>query len=128
MYAEDSFFTLTFAGRVGLTLLSTVMTIIVGWFIWRFSGGRSLMLRLAIAGLAYFGFIWLAPQVYYTYYIYLFDDLPWQLVVHAPPSPLDLIALMLFQENHNLSFHAQGLLGWLFLALALFNRGQADSK
>ena len=64
-------------------------------------------------------FVWLAPQAYYFYYIYLFGTLPWQSVVSWPPQPAELFDLLLFRNRQNLSFHSQGLLGWLLMLAAL---------
>lgn len=120
MYAEDSFFTLTVPGQIGLAALSAVMAGISIWVCHKLSRGRSWISRILIAALIYFLFIWLAPQIYYTYYIFLLEGLPWQVVVQTPPTPVSLARLMMFQENQNLSFHAQGLLGWVLLAVAVW--------
>lgn len=120
MYAEDSFFTLTLPGQIGLALLSCGLALFTIAVCWKLSANRLVWARLII-GLALFaGFIWLAPQIYYTYYIFILDDLPWQVVVGWPPSPLELLKIVTFQERTNLSFHAQGFLGWLLIAVAAF--------
>ena len=119
MYAQDSFFTLTLAGRSGLVALSLLMTLATLLLCWKLVRRQRITIRIAIAALLYFFWIWLAPQVYYTYYIFILDDLPWQVVVQFPPTPYQLFTLMLFRENANLSFHSQGLLGWLLLGIAL---------
>nr|WHW29432.1 hypothetical protein [uncultured bacterium] len=118
MYEEDSFFTLTVPGQVGLAVLSVVMSFIALWICWRLSHRIGLLPRALIALGLFYAFVWLAPQVYYTYYVFLLDGLPWQVVVRQPPSPLHLLNLLLFREQHNLSFHSQGVLGWLLIIVA----------
>lgn len=122
MYAQDSFFTLTIPGQIGLALLSTVLAAITIWVAMRLMRGRRLVLRILWAFACWAAFIWLAPQVYYTYYIFLLDGLPWQVVIKAPPDPVELLRILTFTERANLSFHAQGALGWLLLVLAVLRR------
>ena len=74
-----------------------------------------------VATILFFGFVWLSPQVYYTYYMTLFDGLPWQVVVKEPPSWRHLYGLMTFGGQTNLSAHSQGILGWLFLGVSVFS-------
>lgn len=124
MYAEDSFFTLTMIGRIGLIAVSACLTLLVFWLNWRLARRRIWPLRLLIAASTFVGFLWLAPQVYYTYYIFLLDGLEWQNVVGHPPTAGEISSLLTFQARPNLSFHAQGLLGWA-LVLSTFIRRQA---
>ena len=128
MYEGDSFFTLTLAGQVGLLLLSTLLMVLSIWLVWRLGKNRSLPTCIVLAAVVYFAFIWLAPQIYYTYYLFLFDSLPIQIVVQSPPGIKDLFDLMFFRENQNLSFHAQGALGWLLLGVGLVRGSQALSR
>ena len=128
MYEGDSFFTLTLAGQAGLLLLSTLLMVLSIWLVWRLGKNRSLPTCIVLAAVVYFAFIWLAPQIYYTYYLFLFDSLPIQIVVQSPPDIKDLFDLMFFRENQNLSFHAQGALGWLLLGVGLVRGSQALSR
>ena len=66
------------------------------------------------------GFVWLSPQVYYVYYLMIFDGLPWQIVVRTPPGPGALVRLLAFQDKASLSAHGQAALGWAMLAAALW--------
>jgi len=105
MYEGDSFFTLSPMGRAGLVLLSILLS---GALIWMTAGlarAKPLPVRLAIAALAFYGFVWLSPQIYYVYYIMIFDTLPWQTVIKAPPGGGDLVKIMLFQGGATLSAH-----------------------
>ncbi|MEP3279095.1 MAG: hypothetical protein ABJN26_24300 [Stappiaceae bacterium] len=118
MYSEDSFHTLSSGGQIGLLCLSLSLTILVLIAAWRLMRGRPLSVRIAIAIVLFLLFVWLSPQVYYTYYLIIFEGLPLQIVVRSPPGPWQLANLMFFQDGTNLSAHGKGLLGWLLLLLA----------
>lgn len=120
MYVEDSFFTLTVPGQIGLAMLSSVLALLTIGTCWKLSTNRPLWARLLIGLFLFVVFIWLAPQIYYTYYIFILDDLPWQIVGGWSASPFELLKILTFQERTNLSFHAQGFLGWLLVAVAAF--------
>ncbi|NNK77370.1 MAG: hypothetical protein HKP40_01530 [Litoreibacter sp.] len=75
--------------------------------------------RLLLALGLFYLFVWLSPQVYYTYYRFIIDGLPAQVVVKAPPFPSDVILLLAFRSDASLSFHGQGLLGWAMIFLTL---------
>ncbi|MGF1475944.1 MAG: hypothetical protein ACFB6S_10325 [Geminicoccaceae bacterium] len=118
MYAQDSFHTLTLTGQIGLSVLSSVLaaaTLALAWYAMK---RRRLPLRLAIALGVFFSFVWLSPQIYYTYYLTLFEGLPWQNVIKTPPGPLHLFYLLTFQERPTLSAHSKAILGWLLFLQA----------
>ena len=119
LYADDSFFTLPFYGRWGLVLLSTVLACVTLWLLWRLTAKRSLPVRLLIALALFAAFEWLAPQIYYFYYLQIIDNLPWQWVIALAPPILDLWDLLIFRERNNLSFHSRAALGWLMFVVAL---------
>ena len=122
MYAEDSFHTLSGIGQIGLVAVSVLLSIAVLWLLWWLARGKPLLVRMALALLMFFAFVWLSPQVYYTYYLTLFDGLPRQVVVKSPPDPSSLLALLSFTGSDTLSAHSQGVLGWLMLVLAALRR------
>lgn len=114
-YTGDSFFTLTMGERVGLilvTLLLSAATLALGRWL------RGVIWAVALI----WAFIWLSPQVYYLYYQWIFEGLPWQIVVKAPPAPLDLLRFLTFRAGDTLSAHGQGLLGWLLIGAALWRK------
>ncbi len=127
MYREDSFFTLTIGGQIGLVALSLVLAVVFIYICWRTTRGKAAWLRLAIALFLFMLFIWLMPQVYYTYYIFLLG-VPWQVVIQPPPTPRDLIRILFFAENTNLSFHAQAVIGWVLIILGLFRPQLSKTK
>ena len=126
MYQNDSFFSLGVGGQIGLAALSFVLTILVllgaAWLM----RGRGIAFRLAIAFAAFALFVWLSPQIYYSYYFMIFEDLPVQWVI-GWPSLKTAFSFASFTGPSNLSAHGQGVLFWLLAALALkglVGRGQ----
>ena len=121
MYDGDSFYTLSGLGRIGLVILSVTITFALLWLAMKLTKRLILPLRILVAAVLFFAFVWLSPQVYYTYYMTLFEGLPWQAVVKDPPSWRRLIGLMTFSGQANLSAHSQGVLGWLLLGVTAFS-------
>lgn len=123
VYDGDSFFTLSLMGRVGLIALSALLTAVTIWLSWRLAGRigrrRRLVTRVLIALAALYLFTWLSPQIYYGYYLMIFDGLPLQVVVGPPPSPATVAQHLTFQSNATLSDHGKGALGWLLIAASL---------
>ncbi|MEJ6393713.1 hypothetical protein V8J82_10625 [Gymnodinialimonas sp. 2305UL16-5] len=120
MYQSDSFFTLSGAGQIGLVAVSIAFALIVAGIVRFLARGRPWALRIAIWAALFFVFVWLSPQGYYAYYRLIFDDLPRQWVIQAPPRPAELAALLTFSVRASLSFHSQGVLGWALLLVALW--------
>ena len=126
MYAEDSFFTLTMAGRIGLMFLSTALTaavfLVARVTLRRARGLPAIKRLLAGFGIAtglFWVFVWLSPQIYYLYYQMIFDGLPWQIVVGPPPGLGHLVGLLAFAETDTLSDHSKGVLGWALFGYAI---------
>ncbi|MEO1249264.1 MAG: hypothetical protein AAFW76_05430 [Pseudomonadota bacterium] len=90
MYEGDSFFTLSMGGRVGLLLISFALAAAILALAWRLTHERPLPWRLAIAAVLFYLSVWLSPQIYYLYYLLIFDGLPWQIVVKRPPGPVHI--------------------------------------
>ncbi|MEO0820358.1 MAG: hypothetical protein AAF074_08025, partial [Pseudomonadota bacterium] len=66
-----------------------------------------------LLGLAlWWAFLWLSPQVYYTYYRAIIPGLPLQVVIRSPPTPGDALGLLTFTGEDSLSAHGRGVLGW----------------
>ncbi|WP_299956203.1 hypothetical protein [uncultured Roseobacter sp.] len=126
IYAQDSFFTLSLVGQVGLVLVSVMLAAGTVFLAWRLSRVRSLILRACVAVVLFGAFVWISPQVYYAYYLLIFDGLPLQWVIQDPPSPLFLVKLLGFAVKSDLSHHGQGLLGWLCLGAALWPQRDAS--
>lgn len=121
MYSNDSFFSLSTLGSVGLAILSLLLVLGLGWLCWRVMRGRSILTRIAIALVAFVAFVWLSPQIYYTYYMLLFEGLPVQWVGHWPDVSV-LIETVTFQGRATLSDHSKGVLFWALVSLALAPR------
>lgn len=124
MYDGDSFHTLSAAGQVGLAVISILLAAstaaLVGY------GARALpaWVRMTIAFTAFFLFVWLSPQIYYFYYLMLFDGLPLHSVVRLPPSPAILGRLLTFSGPATLSAHGVGILGWILIVTALCRKSR----
>ena len=122
MYSQDSFFDLTPWGQAGLATISLILfaAMLIGTR--SLVRGRPTAVRLAGALVAFWVFVLVSPQIYYTYYRMIIPDLPLQWVIWPPAAPLDAAVLMIFQGPQNLSAHSQGLLGWALVVLALIAR------
>jgi hypothetical protein len=125
LYAEDSFFTLGSGGRIGLVALSVLLAAGAIWLVWWASDGLKRVWRVLIGLAVFWAFVWLSPQVYYLYYIAIFDGLPWQNVVKTPPGPGDIARILSFTDRANLSAHGQGVLGWALMLAGLLRRRKA---
>lgn len=122
MYAEDSFFSLTIAGRAGLIVLTLLL----------FAGSIAVVrvmtrvwatpIRVVAAIMLFWVFVWLSPQIYYLYYMVVFNGLPLQNVIHPPPTPLDIFRLMTFSDYATLSDHGKGIMAWMMIVAALWRR------
>lgn len=120
MYESDTFFNLTILGRIGLVALSVTlfaMTVAAFYFV---AKRMSLVSRIVTAMVFLWAFIWLSPQIYYLYYILLFDGLALQNVIHPPPSAQEILSIMTFSDKTWLSAHAKALLGWVMILLSFW--------
>ena len=119
MYDGDSFFSLTVTGRIGLVILSLALAALTAAVFVKTSCRMSRPARLVLAPVYLWVFVWLSPQVYYLYYVTLFDHLPLQNVVQFPPGPFEIAQLLSFAGKSSLSRHSAGLLGWGLIVLAV---------
>lgn len=134
-YPADSFYSLSPLAGAGLAGLSVALITLLfalslakaRWLSARFGPGPGLWsLDLALTlGLAYLA-LWLAPQLYYLYYLTIFDGLPWQSVIKPPPGAGAFLGVLLMTEPPSLSIHLQGvtaralLLAGAYPAIAAF--------
>ena len=121
MYVGDPFFSPTMAGRTGLIVLSLVLAASVVAVFIRSVSPLPTLVRLLLALLVFWAFVWLSPQVYYLYYLMLFDGLPLQIVVQTPPGPSELAGLLSFTGIASLARHSQGVLGWALILLSFLS-------
>lgn len=120
-YPGDSAYTLPVAGQSGLALLSLLLAVglarlQVGLSLrlaqsrvgqWRFL--LHLSIDLGLVALLCWLALSIAPQIYYGYYLVLFDGLPLQAVAR-PLSGEQFLSLVLLEGKSSLSHHLQGLL------------------
>lgn len=126
MYAEDSFYTLSRLGQIGLAVLSLILFVAIVIIVYRLTRNMPFFVRPLIALAAFWAFVWLSPQIYYLYYLTLFDGLPLQNVIQPPPSLMKILKLVIFQNDATLSAHSQGGLAWALVATALWPSRKKD--
>lgn len=113
MYTQDSFFTLTAIGQIGLVVVSLGLSALLIFAVSRLR--LKPFWHVVSACVALWAFVWLSPQIYYAYYRILIDGLPAQIVVKAPPGVVDVVRLYGFASAGTLSGLGQSLLGWALL-------------
>lgn len=119
MYTDDTFFTLSPFGQVGLAVLSLVLATTTTWFAWRLAR-RSRWVTRVLTGLGvYMVFAWASPQIYYAYYQMVLEGLPVQWVAKWPPDIDRAVAELTFTGRVSLAAHGRGILGWLCVLVPL---------
>lgn len=122
MYAEDTFFHLTPAARVGLVILSAALSAVSLLIHWRFCRYfKSRLLRIFLALVGFVLFVWLSPQVYYAYFRAVLDGLPPQIVVSSTPNMRLAIEHLTFRSEATISHHGQASLGWTLICVSLLS-------
>ena len=127
MYEGDSFYTLSGWGQVGLVIVSILFAVLALGFTRVLVYRRPLLIRIPVWLVAFITFVWTSPQGYYTYYRMIFDGLPAQSVIKAPPPPAEIIALLTFTGPATLSAHSVGVLGWLMFVVAVWPQRQKNA-
>ncbi|MEM1298634.1 MAG: hypothetical protein AAGH68_05080 [Pseudomonadota bacterium] len=125
MYADDTFFHLSFVGRVGLVAISGAMGALAMWGTWRLTRNIRWPARILAALGMFCVFEWLAPQVHYLWYRQVIDGLPSQWVIGPWPDPSAVWRVMGLQEPASLSVHGRATLGWSLLLIAIFGKPRA---
>lgn len=121
MFSGDSFFTLSLLERAGLLALSLFLSI--ACILAVFFVSRRKLARIALALVLFVLFVWVSPQIYYFYYIAIFDEIPWQIVIKRLPAPGDLFRMIFFADLNTLSEISQGMLFWVMVAVGFAPRG-----
>lgn len=83
-FSKDSFFTLSGTGQAGLLTLSVLMAALMLAMTRKICTGKKTVNRLGLAAILFVFFLWLSPQVYYSYYQLIIPGLPWQIVIKSP--------------------------------------------
>ncbi|MEO9873619.1 MAG: hypothetical protein ABJM26_21285 [Anderseniella sp.] len=128
MYDGDTFFSLTMAARFGLVFLSAGLAVLTATAFIKITCRLPGLVRLLLAPVFLWVFVWLSPQVFYLYYMTLFDDLALHNVVQLPPGPSQIMLLLSFTGKATLSQHAAGLLGWGLIVLAILGERAVPSQ
>lgn len=127
MYDGDSFFSLTMAARFVLVFLSMGLAALTAAAFIKITCRLAWLVRLLLAPVFLWVFVWLSPQVFYLYYMTLFDNLVLHNVVQLPPRPSQIMQLLSFTGKTALSQHATGLLGWGLIVLAILGERAVPS-
>ena len=122
MYEFDSFFSLSEWERVGLVGVSLGFALICAALVWWGSRARRWPLRVPVALVVLYLFVWTSPQGYYAYYRMIIDDLQPQLVIRSMPTFSEMWGHLTFTGRATLSSHTKGILGWVLIGLALLRR------
>jgi len=117
-YGNDTFFHLSAWGGAGLIVLSAMLAAGVVAFYFRVHTKLKTGGKITLAFVLTYLFVWLSPQIYYLYFATMTHDLPLQSIIGLPPSPTDIVWLVLFRQEPTLANHAQALLFWFMLTLA----------
>lgn len=119
MYEQDSFYTLSHLEKIGVLSLSILLSAVLVWAVLVLTKHKGVVLKIVISLGVFYLFVWLSPQLYYTYYLMIFDGLPIQIVIKAPPNPIDIVKLLLFQGKASFSAHGKGVLGLSLVAVSI---------
>ena len=122
VYSDDSFFSLTPPGQVGLAALSLALFALTLLFFRKSARKLPWIIRIPYALAIFYAFNWLSPQIYYFYYLTQFSGLPIQNVIHPPTGVGEIVRLITFQEEATMSAHSRGILAWALIALAIWRR------
>lgn len=121
-YAEDTFFHLAPWARVGLVAAALGMALVLVALLWpamRRTG--SVWLRILLALLGLWLFLWLSVQGFYAYFRVEIPGLPEQWVIAwPPPGPGRLVEILSFTGKVSIAEHARAALGWGLIAWAVW--------
>lgn len=121
MYENDSFLTLSVAERIGLVCVTLLLSAALIWLFWVAIKRVNIWIRPLLGLVFLYLFIWLSPQIYYLYYLVIFDFLDLKNVIHPPFNPLTLFNLLTFTESGKLADHGKGVLGWILIVLSFLH-------
>ena len=127
MYNGDTFFHLSVPGQIGLVALSLTLSISLIWFHLKLSSRFGTAVKVLLAVVLIWAFIWLSPQIYYLYYIQIIPGLGLQNVIADAPTVTEVISTITFTGKANLSEHSKGLLFWMMIVFGLLKRRRKPS-
>jgi hypothetical protein len=74
MYANGSIHTLTVIQQIGLSFISLTLLSMMIFLSLKLFKNKSMIVRIMVAISLLYLFVWLSPQLYYAYYILIFED------------------------------------------------------
>ncbi|MEM7508520.1 MAG: hypothetical protein AAF415_17455 [Pseudomonadota bacterium] len=120
LYQADSLFTLSPLAQAGVLAISALLSVLM-LLVMRWAALRLGWWALICLPLAFWAFDWISPQIYYLYYLTVFEGLSWQIVVGwPPPGWREVAAIVTFLGPENLSAHGRGALFWAMLVFMLW--------
>ena len=122
MYSNGSIHTLTVVQQIGLSFISLTLLSMMIFLSLKLFKNKPMLVRIMVVIGFFYLFVWLSPQLYYAYYILIFEDLPIQHVIKAPPGVGPLVKILTLQNYTRLSDHSLAFLGWVLISLALLKR------
>jgi hypothetical protein len=110
-------------------MLSAALSLTILVVFWKTAWRANIVLKLGFSVFALWLFVWLSPQAYYTYYLFLFDGLEFKNVIKSPPTMTEMFSLLTFSDRANFSNHGKALLGWGLIMLSILgSRGHRRCK
>jgi len=119
MYENDTFYHLSLLDRAGLVFLSVILFSIIAYLSIKLTSNLKLPAKIISALFIFWLFVWVSPQIYYFYYLLIFENLPLQVVIQAPPDPFEIFQIISFTGKPDLSAHSKGIFFWLIMLLML---------
>lgn len=119
MSGAESFYALTPLGRIGLLTLSVALCVAMIFLTRVIVTGWPLIARVMLSLILLWAFIWLSPQVFFSFYSLFFDEVPKGWVVKGPPPIGMAIRVITFTGPADVMHHAQGALGILMVFSAI---------
>ena len=130
-YAGDSFWTLGIGGRLGVIVISiTGFALIFALLSVRPTTPKGLppvvrVLSRCVVGCVIYGFLYsVSPQLFYTFYWFIFPDLPVQIVVSDAFDLGHIAKSIILQTGGSLSDHLAGLGFWAILPFTVWVCGR----
>ena len=130
-YTGDSFWTLGIGGRLGVIVISiTGFALIFALLSLRPTTPKGLppvvrVLSRCVLGCVIYGFLYsVSPQLFYTFYRFIFPDLPVQIVVSDAFDLARIAKSISLQTGGSLSDHLAGLGFWAILPFTIWVCGR----
>ena len=119
MYGSDSFHALTLTQQIGLAALSAAVFALIIGLTRLIVTGWPAVVRMMLALVLLWLFMWVAPQLYHSFYALVLENVPQEWVVEGPPPLGRTLRVITFTGPADAFHHAMGALGLLMVLTAL---------